>query len=233
MHDLSRVIDTEITAPTAAAVSLATARLHLRSLGTTEDDLVEAWVTAATQAIEEATGRQVMTATRELWLDRFPSYRQPIELPRPPLQSVSSVKYIASDGTLTNFHDGGSPVTLYYDVKAPAGDYAARGWVVPKYGYYWPTARRETGAVRIQYVCGYGDAEEDVPALIRTAIGFLIGHYDQNRAAVEATSMSDVPLGIRSILDAFKYSAYPRLPDPLTGYQWYPAAADNRTWTES
>jgi hypothetical protein len=64
-----------------------------------------------------------------------------------------------------DFTDGGSPETNLYVVKAPAGPYAEPGWIEPLSGTQWPIAREESGAVRIQYICGYGDTDSDVPPI--------------------------------------------------------------------
>jgi uncharacterized phiE125 gp8 family phage protein len=220
-----RVIDTMETVvepATAAAVTLEYARSHLRSLARDEDELVQAWIYAATQHFEAQTGRQVMTATRELWLDAFPcvpSYLcRPsalrIELPRPPLQDVVSVIYVAADGTETQLDPVGSTTydsAVQYQVKAPSGPYARRGWIEPAYGQVWPTARSERGSIRIQYHAGYGDRQEDVPELAVGILCYLIGQFDQFRVpATEVTGRVEaMPIGLQMLMDEFKYSALP------------------------
>ena len=103
------------------------------------------------------------------------------------------------------------------------------GWRAPAPG---GKGKHETGAVRIQYVCGYGDTEADVPALVKSTILFLVAHFDQNRTAVDAVAFSELPLGVSKMIEAFKYSAYSRLADPLEVSRGHISAADNRTWTE-
>jgi len=132
-------------------------------------------------------------------------------LPHPPLQEVLSVRYVDASGAVVSFDDGASPVTLSYQVKAPAGEYAGRGWIEPIYGVQWPTSRAESGAVRIQYRAGYGDSEDDVPALITGILAYMVGEHDQFRSAVheqERGSIVEVPF-LRTMLEGFKYSALP------------------------
>jgi len=188
------------------------AKRHIKAISNSEDLLVATWIEAARSYFEEQTGRQIITATWEAWLDGCPDCRGRIELPKPPLQEVLSLQYVDASGNLVSFDDGGSPVTLSYQVKAPAGEYAGRGWIEPVYNLQWPTSRAESGAVRIQYRAGYGDSENEVPACITGILAFLIGQQDQFRSAVheeERGAISEVPFGVRMMLDGFKYSALP------------------------
>lgn len=218
---MSRVIsmvDSLVTPPAVPPMTVAYAKKHIKSISTAEDLLIASWIQAAGSYFEEQTGRQIITATREVWLDGFPTYVWPgggrIELPHPPLQSVVSVRYVDGSGSLLNFDDGASPAVQSYSVKAPQGPYAARGWLEPNYGGMWPTPRAESGSVRIQYTCGYGDSVEDVPELITAILCFLVAHFDQFRSAVHEAqrgSIEELPFGVRIMMDGFKYSALPTM----------------------
>lgn len=220
MRGVIDMIDTVITESVKPPLTVDYARRHIKSLTPNEDVLLASWIFAAAQYVEAQTGRQIITCTRELWMDAFPSVCTVasgsaglrIELPRPPLQSVVSVQYVDGDGVVQSFTDGASPETLYYQTKAPTGTYARRGYIEPISGRSWPTARCEGGAVRIRYVAGYGDAPADVPELLRGVLCFLVAHFDQVRAAVHEArrgQMLELPYGVQTMLDEFKYSAYP------------------------
>ena len=199
--------------PSISALTLAYAKQHIRSLGTADDTLIQVYINAATNYFEEQTGRQLLTATREAWLNAFPfigasgGYAR-IELPKPPLLSVVTEKYIDSSGVLQSFR-GGSPIADLFTYKAPSGPYAKRGFVEPIYGGVWPTARAETGAVRIQYTCGYGTSMTSIPPLIRGVLCFLVGHFDTFRSAGVEAAVSELPFGVTQMLEGFKYSALP------------------------
>lgn len=192
-------------------MSVEFAKAHLRSLTNKEDRLIAQRIGAATSYFEEQTGRQVCSATREVWLDAFPwegrgGRRQRIELPFPPLRSVVSVKYTDGDGNTQTFAD--------WRAVYPSGDYCRRGWVEPIPGSSWPIAADLSAAVQIQITCGYGDDEDAVPDLITGILCFLVAHYDQNRGAVNESrgTFDEVPLGVQDMLDGFKYSALPTEP---------------------
>jgi uncharacterized phiE125 gp8 family phage protein len=200
--------------PPVRALTLAYAKLAIRALGTTDDELIGVWIDAAASYFEQQTGRQLLTATREVWLDAFPVvgspwYEQRIELPRPPLQSVVSITYLDGSGVLRSFTDGASPATNFFTVSKPVGPYAARGFVEPIAGKTWPIAGSVTGAVRIRYTCGYGNTAADVPPLARGVLSSLVGHFDTYRTPVAVGAVIDLPYGLQSILDMFRWSALP------------------------
>lgn len=201
--------------PAVQALTLAYAKLHIRALGSADDTLISVFIDAAASYFEEQTGRQLLTAVREVWLDAFPfvgasGVDARIELPHPPLQSVTSVSYVDSDGVSQSFV-GGSPSTALFTYSAPVGDYARRGWIEPLSGGVWPIARAQTGTVRIRYVCGYGSSAAAIPPLVKGILGFLVGHFDTNRSAVQnlqrGESVLELPYGVRAMMDGFKYSA--------------------------
>jgi uncharacterized phiE125 gp8 family phage protein len=121
---------------------------------TTEDpELVRAIETARREA--EKRGRALITQTWRALYDSFPVVE--VELPKPPLQSVDSVKYVDDDGTLQTL------ATSEYVVDTSG----VRGRVYLAYEGEWPIHRLERNAVRIEFVAGYGDDPGDVPANFR------------------------------------------------------------------
>jgi uncharacterized phiE125 gp8 family phage protein len=201
--------------PPVSALTLAYAKQHIRALGTADDTLTAVRIDAAAMYFERVTGRQLLTATREAWLDAFPFLGASgacarIELPHPPLQSVVSVSYLTDAGVLQSY-TGGSPVANLYRISAPAGPYAARGWVEPIGGGVWPIAGSSTGSVRIRYTCGYGNTPDDIPALARGVLCFLVAHFDTFPSAVQEArgQVLELPFGVQAMIDGFRYSALP------------------------
>jgi uncharacterized phiE125 gp8 family phage protein len=164
------------------------------------------WISAAREFWEEQTGRQLLTATWEYWLDAFPAHGS-IELPHPPLQAVLSVKYDDSDGT-EQVWDAAN-----YRVIAPAGDRAPRGRLVLAAGGSWPTTLLQPAAVRIQYLAGYGDAPADVPELDQHVLMTLVGHFHKYGEAVQdaKNALSDLPMGAKMIIQGRRLASLPTL----------------------
>lgn len=138
---------------------------------TTEDPELVRLLTTVRDRAELATGRALVTQTWDLVLDAFPCGRV-IDLPRPPLVSVTYLKYVDTAGVLQTW------AAANYVVQAPAGPRSARGRLALAYGKTWPSTYGELGDVTIRLVCGYG-APSAVPALLKDGmlldLGFLYG----------------------------------------------------------
>lgn len=159
------------TAPEDEPITLEDAKVHCK-LGSDEcdeDAYVQSLIKMAREAVEEATCRALITQTRELRLDGFPcdgdDADDALEIPRPPLASISSIKYIDTAGTLQTW----DPALYQVDI------FSEPGRVLPAYGQVWPITRPVLGAVRIEFVCGFGDEPTDVPEPLRQAIRLLVG----------------------------------------------------------
>lgn len=174
------------TEPAAEPLLKAALRRHLLIDGTDHDTVLEELELVARKAAETFTGRQFITATLELTLDRFPGR---ITLPRPPLQSVTSVKYDDDDGV---------------EQTVDAADYTVQtaqhsGFIVPAYSETWPTPRAHVGAVRVLYVAGYGDSGSDVPDPILHAIRLMVGGWFEDRELV-----GEIPVGATRLLRPYR-----------------------------
>ena len=131
-----------ITHPTAEPITLSELKAQLGINDTNSDTVLTRRITEARKWAEGYTKRSIMPQTHELRLDAFADV---IELPFPPVVVISSVKYIASDGTLTTVD--AADYTLDTTPLVPI--------VRPVYGESWPSPRAETSAVRVQYTTGY------------------------------------------------------------------------------
>lgn len=155
-----------------------------------EDTLLAALIQAAREYVEDYQNRALCTQTWELVLDSWP-VRDYVELPKPPLQSVTSIKYKDSAGTESTWAD------TNYIVDPDS----FLGRVVLADGISWPTATLyPAGGIRIQFVAGYGLAA-DVPQTTRQAMLLLIGHLYENREAGTDRALTEIPFGVKSLLD--------------------------------
>jgi uncharacterized phiE125 gp8 family phage protein len=134
-----------ITPPTREPVSLALAKSHLRVDSTDDDNLIAGLITAARVYCEQFQNRAYLEQVWDLWLDAWPD-EDHIDIPLPPLQSVTSIKYYDTDDTEYTFG------TDYYDVDTKSFN----GRAVLKYGETWPTETlRPSNGIVIRFVCGY------------------------------------------------------------------------------
>ena len=181
----------QATAPASEPVTLAEAKLHLRVDFDDDDTLIAAQIASAREVVEAIARRALITQTWDLVLDAFPGVYY-IDLPLPPLQSVTSVKYVDEDGNEHTFS------STYYIVDT----YREPGRLVLASNASWPSnTLQETAGVRVRFVAGYGDDGDDVPAKFKQAILLLIGHYYEHRESVsDERSLAILPQGVRELL---------------------------------
>lgn len=179
-----------ITAPTLTSViSLAELCNHLKIEVGSDDSQASIALAAAHGYAEHYTGIAIGAQVRELALDAFPSAGG-IRLPGGVVTSITSVIY--TDTT-------GSPVTL--DVGAYSlDDYQTPAWLLPTVDTVWPATLACANAVKVRYACGV----DAVPATVRAALLLGAGHFYENREAVAAGSLAEVPLGLKALLDTVR-----------------------------
>lgn len=185
---------TLITAPATEPVTRDEAKLASTAEGSAHDDhFDDVWVPAAREQAEHRLGRALITQTWELTLDEFPSVA--IILPRPPLQSVTSIKYLDPDGQQQTLD------ALDYQVVTKS----IRGYVQPAYGKQWPAIRRGPGSVQVTYVAGYGSAA-DVPSSIKQWILMAVATwYQQREGMVVGNVVNALPRDFMSaLLDRYR-----------------------------
>lgn len=167
--------------PTSEPVTVAEAYSHCRIDSNAEEAYVSGLISVAREWIEDNNNTTLLTTTWAMSLNRFPVRdsrdaldRNRIELPRCPVQSITSIQYVDEDGDTQTF-DSGS-----YSLDSASNHYASVG---PIYDEEWPDIREQVGAVTVTYVAGYTLAA-NVPAKYRHAIKLLVGHWYENRETV-------------------------------------------------
>ena len=184
-----------VTAPAVEPITLAQAKAHLRVDDTSSDDLITALIVAARQYAEKYTNRAFITQTLRAYFDKFTPV---IRLPRPVLQSVTSVKYIDTNGTEQTVSS-----SLY---KVDVASEPSR--VVPVFGEVWPSARYEINAVYVEYDAGYGDAGTDVPQDIKQAMYLHIGHMFENREETTPVAITELPMAYSALLSTYRLPSF-------------------------
>lgn len=188
---------TIVTEPTIEPLDLDELEDHLRLSETStgaEDTVLLTFLAVARRYCEKLQGRAYLDQTWNLVLDGFPR-RDCIEIPRPPLQSVTHVKYYGTGGTAYTMTAG----NYYVDTDSEPGR------VCLGYGEIWPTETlRPDAAVEVQFVAGYGSTQSTVPSEIKQAIKMLVGTMYEHRESTVALSrnseLSHVPDGVHALL---------------------------------
>lgn len=154
-----------VTAATARPVTVAEAKAELRIIDTTEFDAeITRKLAVAQEEVEEDCRLQLLNATWSLILDRFPpsDCEGPGEIliEKCPVSSISSIVYVATDGTSTTLSAS--------DYRTDLSGFPAR--ITPAYGLAWPVARDVVNAVTVTFVAGYGTSPANVPELAKQLV---------------------------------------------------------------
>lgn len=207
-----------ITPRSGGAVSLDLAKLHLREESNDQDALISLLIETVTASLDGPDGwlgRALLPQTLEIQFgspeQQFGSHRYPvggwfwhgfwgehaeITLPLPPTTSVTSVKYIDSDGVEQTVD------SATYALESRG----TKSVIVPNYGVFWPFSRWQRDAWRVRFVTGYADSDH-IPAPIKHAILMMVGHLYQNRAAVTDGRVNqpfEMPMGVEALLAPYR-----------------------------
>lgn len=195
---------TKIEEPTDDLFTVQELKDQLRiSVASPADEAnLQAYLDAATEYVEGVAGCSIMKQRWRLTLDSFPITSKPFLLPRGPLVTLDSFKYIDASGQEQAIAPSG--YQLYKDGKPPA--------VFPPYASFFPTARYVPEAVKLEYTTGMGVDPADVTApapgrvreTVRMAVKFLTGHWYCNR---EPVPIDVVPARLPYSLEAMLWSS--------------------------
>ncbi len=205
-------------APSAAPITLAQARTHLRVDSSDEDDLITMLIDVATQLFD-GTGKHrdgilgcaMMTQTWVMetshWVVPFrrhlprlaSDYR--IWIDHGPVQSVESIQVYTNDALVDWPVDQwrvGHEDTRSFITVAPNGS--------------WPAFDFREDAFKVKYTAGYGDNATDVPAPLRAAMLLMIGHLYENRQSVfvDASRVQalETPQGVANLIAPYKVKEF-------------------------
>jgi hypothetical protein len=173
----------QTVAPATEPLTLTEAKdwLHVDLADTSQDGVINGLISAARQRCESVTRRALITQTWRMSLDRFPGLvavspdypgweylrlgsdgdPRVIRCPKPPLASVTSIKYVDTTGTLQTL----DPAT--YQVAKDG----LIGRIFPAYGLYWPIIRPQAEAVQILFVAGAAAAPEEIKDRMKAYVG--------------------------------------------------------------
>lgn len=179
--------------PAVEPLSYAELKDHLRIDIADDNALLDVYAEAARAYVEEITGSALVTQTWDYWLDDWPS-GDTLYIPRPPLQSITYVKYYDEDNVEATW----SAASYYVDTIGKPGR------LVLNDGYDWPTTvLRPANAVNVRFVAGYGDAASDVPAALVYAMRLMVGDMYENRENsifIPGLTLTELPFGVRALI---------------------------------
>lgn len=181
-----------VTAPVSEPISLSKAKDHLRIDHSEEDNYILSLIGSAREYAENFTRRALMTKTVDFKLDSFPT--DLIEVSQPPLQSITSISYIDTNGVTQTWDSSNYIVD---STSQPAR-------ITPAYGQVFPSTRCQINSITIRAVIGYGDTG-DIPNQIIQGMLQLIGHLYEHRESVDlGRPLNEVPMTTKYLLEPYR-----------------------------
>lgn len=205
-----------ITAPASSPVSLADMKAYLRVDTSSDDTLIQDFIDAAAETVKQYIRKSLITETLELTMDGFSSntiderldrlgpgvhtasypyfigYSNEVDLPFPPIQSITSVTTFNRSNTSAVYSSDN------YQLDETGGR------IYLNEGQTWPDNLRDREAVKIRYVAGYGDAD-DIPKPIVQVIKQLVGKYYDCREMCEMPDICKQALAPYRLIDTMGY----------------------------
>lgn len=180
-----------ITAPAELPVTVDELKIHFSILTTGDELLLGTLLKKAVEVAETMTTKRLITQTWEYTMDFLPPH---IVMPYAPLQSITSIKYIDTNGTEQTLASN----------KYKVDNVSIPGRVYPAYGVVWPMVRSEINSVTVRFVCGYASSN-DVPSDIKSAIMMIAYDSFRYRGSMTTDKISIVSMSAEKLLLSNRY----------------------------
>lgn len=168
---------TQEIAPVSEPVTLTEAKLYLRVDGSGEDAVINRLIASARKAAEKYMRRSLITQSWKITYDDYAPSE--IQLPRGPIQNISSVKIIGRDASETVI--SASKYYLNSGREKLVIDTALLGHIV-----------------EVIYVAGFGE-HNDIPDDIKQGMLIHIAKLYDSRS-----SDISMPISVRSLYDTYR-----------------------------
>ena len=216
------------TEPAAYPVTLAEAKLHLRIDNTDDDTLITSLIASATRWAEDYCDR---TFCSTQWTMRLDSFYGPvgspvqfglkadgnniegrqgtvpnldIELPRPPMVQSGTATAV----TVTYTPSAGAATATLDAAEYRVDRQATPGVCRPLYGKSWPSHLVDQNSTTVTWWAGYSADGTSVPAPVKSAVLMIVAHLWRNREMAAETALTEVPFGVRAMLDTVRWGSY-------------------------
>lgn len=194
-------------APAELPVLIQEVKDFLHVTGSGEDAQILTMMFEAVDLLDGPGGilnRALVTQTLTATWDRFPGAGFVygggcgVDLPLPPLRSVSSISYVDTDGAAQTLSS-----SVYRVLNA--GAEFTRGRVELAYGQSWPSTRDQAQAVTVTFAAGFG-ARNAVPRRYGALIKQIVKEAFDQRMPITAQAMQETP-ALRRLIAACRYES--------------------------
>jgi uncharacterized phiE125 gp8 family phage protein len=186
-------LETVVTAePAAEPITLEQAKAQCRAEGTSADDaLFDSYIKSARIHVEKYCGIRLVTQTIVMRCSSFCDFAS---LADGPLQSITSISYLDTDGAAQALD-----AAVYQPVL-----FGLSPNIRLKPNQSYPTIYSAEDAITVTAQAGYGAAGV-VPAPIVHAIKLLVGQWYDNRSPIAlGESVSEIPNSVAALLSNYR-----------------------------
>lgn len=149
--------------------------LRLDEHEVSEDALLDSLIVRARRRFEEMTQRSCLVQTFDYYLDEPLNDLCPVEIPKAPLVSVTSIKGFSSTEATDTGGTAMSTSGYYVDTAREFGR------VLPLSAFTYPTATREINGTIIRFTAGYSSGSSGVPDGVKTEIKQIVAALYEHR----------------------------------------------------
>jgi uncharacterized phiE125 gp8 family phage protein len=180
--------------PSVEPLDTPEANTHLRLSG--QDSYVDTLIKTARIAVERYLNRALITTTFKGYADKW---AEEFYLPFAPLQSVTSVSYYNTAGTLTLLNNTSNASYWVSTADEP-------GEIEFVYDFVGPELQEgRPNAIEIVFVGGYGATADSVPEPIKHAMKLLISNYYEHTGdIVVGATATRIPNHVADLLHPYK-----------------------------
>lgn len=177
-----------VTARTLMPFSLSEAKEHLRVLDDNDDFYIQSLIPRIATIAEQMTRRTLYSTTYKLITDCFPS--KEIFLPKPPLRSITHIKYYDFNNVQRTIDAADYQVDT---ISEP-------GRIVPAPALAWPSPMPgKINSVEIQFVAGW-EKRYDIPDELMQAMLYHLSYsYDVREPVVIGTIQAELPFNLMAM----------------------------------
>ena len=188
----------EVTASSIWPISLDEAKRHCKVTNDDDDTYIQDLIYSVTRLGESITSRAFFTSTWRYYLDGLPF--KEIRLPKPPVQSVTHIKY----------HDSADVQKTLATTEYIVDTVSKPARICRAFGTSWPTTYDRPNAVEIEYVSGV-TTKDALPKGLKQAMLHHISHlYDMREPVIMGFGLGvqEVPFTLRAMYSPFRVPTF-------------------------
>jgi uncharacterized phiE125 gp8 family phage protein len=176
-----------VAEPSVEPVSVADVKNMQRVDHSEDDQDIDLLISSARRKCEDFLGRSLVTQTWQVTLDCWPLSKL-VKLPMPKLQSVSSIIYLDTNGTMQTLDSSNYQVVTTGNIGR-----------IKFIGTYPDLQDERIDRVIIEFISGFGDGATNIPEDIRAAIKLMVAFLYES----DAEDMP-IPRSIGYLLESHK-----------------------------